>query len=381
MTDIVPAEAFPPGEFLQDELGERGWTQKEFAELTGLTPRLVSEIIAGKRSMTPEAAIRFSAALGTSAQFWMNLDTAYRLYELRRTDPAPERIAKEARLRECFPVRELLRRGWVKETEDPEVLQARILRFYGIGALGDLRDFAHAAKRGEGAKDTSLLQEAWLYRVRQVAEGIHVGPYSEIGLREALGRLSALRSAAEEARHVPRILSECGIRFAIVEPIPKSKIDGVCFWLANGESPVIGMSMRIDRIDNFWFVLRHEIEHVLRSDGKAEAIVDSELCDTGDGRQDDRPEEEAANLAAADFCVPAAEMENFMARVGPAVSEERILLFAERLGVHPGLVVGQVQWRLQRFNFLRRHLVRIREIVLPGAMADGFGRQLVEALD
>jgi HTH-type transcriptional regulator/antitoxin HigA len=275
----------------------------------------------------------------------------------------------------------MLRRGWIKETEDAGILEARILRFYGLRTADERRDFAHAAKRADGAKSTALLQEAWLYRVKQVAEGIHVVRYSEAMLRDAVVKLRELRSAPEEARHVPRVLSECGVRFAIVEPIPNSKIDGVCFWLNDGEGPVIGMSMRIDRIDNFWFVLRHEIEHVLRGDGKEVAIVDTELCEPVDGPPDQRPEEVAANRAAAEFCVPAAEMENFMARVGPAVSEERILMFAERLGVHPGLVVGQIQWRLQRFNFLRKHLAKIRDIVIPGAMTDGFGRQLVEALD
>ena len=250
MTDFVPAEAFPPGEFLSDELEERGWTQKEFADLTGLPPRYVSEIIAGKRGLSPEAAIRFSAALGTSAQFWMNLDTAYRLYELRRTAPAPAHIAQEAKLRERFPVRELLKRGWVKESEDAKTLEARVLRFYGRGSVDEDAAFSFAAKRREESGTTAQLQEAWLYRVKQVAEGIHVGKYSEQELRISLARLSGLRSAPEEARHVPRILAECGVRFVIVEPIPGSKIDGACFWLKGGALPVIGMSLRIDRIDD-----------------------------------------------------------------------------------------------------------------------------------
>ena len=79
MADFVPAEAFPPGEFLRDELDERDWTQEEFARIIGRPPRLISELISGKRGITPETAIRFSAALGTSAQFWMNLETSYRL--------------------------------------------------------------------------------------------------------------------------------------------------------------------------------------------------------------------------------------------------------------------------------------------------------------
>ena len=64
-----------------------------------------------------------------------------------------------------------------------------------------------------------------------------------------------------------RILMECGIRFILVEKLPNADIDGVCFWL-DEHSPVIGMTTRRDKIDNFWFVLRHECEHVLRGDGR-----------------------------------------------------------------------------------------------------------------
>ena len=377
MADFVPAEAFPPGEFLKDELEERGWTQDEFARLIGRPPRLVSEIIGGKRGITPEVAIRFSAALGTSAQFWMNLETAYRLYELSRSDPAPERIAREAALRETFPVREMVKRGWVKESADAAVLEARVFRFYGgIKSVSEARQFPYAARRTGRGTSLSPVQEAWLYRVKQIAEGTAAGPYVERALRELPDRLSALRSAPEEARQVPRLLAKCGVRFVVVEPMPASKIDGACFWLSE-HKPVIGMSLRVDRIDNFWFVLRHEIEHLLRRDGGV--IIDSELYDVARAPEPS-PEEVAANSAASEFAVPAAELDLFLARVGPAMSEERVVQFAERLGVHPGLVVGQLQWRLQRFNFLRKYLVRVRDIVIPEAMTDGYGSQLLEAV-
>ncbi len=110
--------------------------------------------------------------------------------------------------------------------------------------------------------------------------------------------------APEEARHVPRILSECGVRFIMVEPLPKSKIDGVSFWL-NKHSPVIGLSSRYDRLDNFWFVLRHEIEHILKEHSRDIAMIDAELEGDRAGYDNNIPESERiANMAAADFCVP-----------------------------------------------------------------------------
>src|SRR4051794_39230105 len=111
MSDRNPAEAFPPGEFLSDELEARGWTQTEFAEIIRRPTRVVNEIIAGKRGVTPETARDLAAALGTTAQLWMNLETAY---QLSKVPPREERVGREAMLRERFPVREMVKRGWIK---------------------------------------------------------------------------------------------------------------------------------------------------------------------------------------------------------------------------------------------------------------------------
>ncbi len=88
VTNRVAAEAFPPGEYLKDELDARGWTQDEFASIIGRSAAVVNQIITGKRGISPETASEIGAALGTSAIFWMNLDAAYRLW---KAGPAPAR--------------------------------------------------------------------------------------------------------------------------------------------------------------------------------------------------------------------------------------------------------------------------------------------------
>jgi len=87
MIERTPAEVFPPGEFLRDELDARGWTQIEFAEIISRPPRLVNEIIAGERRITTETAREFSAAFGTSTQLWLDLETSY---QLSKTAPTSE---------------------------------------------------------------------------------------------------------------------------------------------------------------------------------------------------------------------------------------------------------------------------------------------------
>jgi HTH-type transcriptional regulator/antitoxin HigA len=91
---------------------------------------------------------------------------------------------------------------------------------------------------------------------------MQVPAFSPEKLRAVLSKLRALMVDPEAVRAVPAMLAGCGVRLIIVEVLPNAKIDGVCTWL-DENSPVIGMSTLYDRLDNFWFVLRHEIEHVL----------------------------------------------------------------------------------------------------------------------
>lgn len=87
------AEVFPPGEYLQDELEARGWTQAQFARVIGRPLQVVDQIIKGKKSITAPTAAAIAAAFGTSAELWMNLESAWQLSRVK-ADP---QIAKRAK--------------------------------------------------------------------------------------------------------------------------------------------------------------------------------------------------------------------------------------------------------------------------------------------
>lgn len=368
MNARVPAEVFPPGEFLRDELEARDWSQQELADILDRPPRLISELIAGKRAVTPETAKGLADAFGTSPDYWMNLESQYQLSKVKVPN---DNVARKARLYDKFPVREMLRRGWVRASENVDVLEQRFCAFFAVGSLAEEPSLYHHAKKTHANAEVKPLQLAWLFRVRAMASQQMVPAYSKAKLLAALDKLKALILSPEEVRQVPRILAEAGVRLVFVEPIAGSKMDGACFWL-DSDKPVIGMALRFDRIDNFWFVLRHEIEHVLREDGKADnqAVID---IDVGDVKAVLPKCERLANEAGANFCVPSDELENFIARVQPYFSEDKVLRFAQRINVHPGLVVGQLQQKLDRHDFLRKHQVKVRAFVLPSADADGWG--------
>ena len=362
----IPAEVFPPGEFIRHELEARGWTQGDLAEIMGRPPQAVNEIVSGKKQITPETALGLAKAFGDEdALYWMNLENMYRLAQAK---PADDTVSRRAKLYSMFPVRELTKRKWIEASDNLDVIEHRVCKFYGIKNLDEKPQFAHAAKAADDDRSRPL-QLAWLYRAHNIAKAASAGTYSEAKLRAAIGKLRELLVAPEEIRQVPKILADAGVRFVIVEFLPNSKIDGAAFWI-NG-APVVAMSIRFDRLNNFWFVLRHELEHVLNNDGQ---ILDVELTESLQRKDAVSVEEVRANNAAAEFSVPKKELDSFIVRVRPLYSEQRILLFAKRIGVHPGLVVGQLQFRDEvPYTHFHKYLVKVRDIITQTALTDGWG--------
>ena len=87
------------------------------------------------------------------------------------------------------------------------------------------------------------------------------------------------------------------------------------------------------------------------------------------------PEEERlANRAAAEFCVPGDRLGSFLARKHPFYYDRDVVAFAKLLSRHPGLIVGQMQFRLKNYSYLTKYLVKVRSMVLPGAIVDGWGQ-------
>lgn len=374
---FVPAEVFPPGEHIRIELAARGWTQADLAEVMDRPLQTVNQIIGAKKRVTEETAKELEAALGIDAAFWLKVEADYRL---RHGEPAPSAIAQRAEIRKRVPLRAMIARGWIAPTNDVAEMRTRVEAFLGT-PLSERASFAMAAKRTDYDEELSPEQEVWLLRAKRLAESMLVPAFSRAKLVEAVEQMKEMRADAEQIRLVPKLLREAGVRFLVVERLPGLGIDGVCFWL-EASKPVIGLSLRHDRIDNFWFVLRHEVEHVLRGHGKDGAIIDADLDEPANTQE----EEQVANAAAADFCVPNELFESFIARRGPQFSDLAIRQFAQVNALHSGLVAGRLRKRLSEgpvgrnaWKLFQSHLVKVRHLIVTTAKVDGFGSPLTAA--
>ena len=305
-------------------------------------------------------ALALGAAFDENPEFFSNLQNRYDLALAKQPDP---NVKRRATLQSKYPLRDMMKRGWIQEC-DTSLMEMQIARFYESDSV------AHAAKK-TNYDAVPPAQLAWLFRVRQLARTISPVAYSEQRLRELLPKLRAMTIEPEAVADVAAMLLECGVTFVLVEVIGNAKIDGVCLWI--DDRPVIGMSLRLDRLDNFWFVLRHEIEHVLRGDGKDHAIIDE--LDSAEGETLEACEI-AANTAAAEFCMPVDRLNSFIARKGQFVSERDIVGLAGVVGTHPALVVGQWQRKTGKYQNFRKYLVNVRKHLInerSKALLDGWG--------
>ncbi len=365
-----------PGQLLRALLAAQGWTQRTLAVILGVGETAINKMASDRQPISAEMALSLGEVFGAEPERFLELQKSYDLAKARfAARPDPRRNTR-AHLFGGLPIAEMIKRGWLPGAEDVRDVQAvetELARFFGVESPDEIEILPHAAKKTEVTSEVTPVQLAWLYRVRRIACEMLAPKYTPTKGQKAVRDLRDLRISPQAARKVPRILTESGIRFAIVQALPSSKIDGACFWL-NEHSPVIGMTLRHDRIDNFWFVLRHELEHVLQGHGKAAVALDAELEGDRAGTGSSVPDEERiANKAAANFCVPQDKLQMFVRRKNPYFAERDVIAFSRMLVIHPGLIAGQLQHYTGRYNVFRKHLAKIRLSVAPGAVVDGWG--------
>jgi HTH-type transcriptional regulator/antitoxin HigA len=370
-----PAQkVFPVGKHIKNELIARGWTQSDLAYVMGRKATEISSLMVGRRQLSPELAQELGVVLGKGAEYWLSIDTSYRLSQ---TDYVDQAVILRSELF-SYPVKEMQKRRWIAETRDAEELRQEMKRFFGDGELGRPRSDSYELPFGTSFKRTTKesalnnAERAWLARARQLAQACPAGiSFSEKNIPKLKAELRRLAAKTQAARRVPALLTGAGIRYVVVEPLSSVKIDGAAFWL-DADSPVIAMSLRFDNIGSFWFALLHEVDHIEYKD----AFSFDDLQSNPNDEIEERASRNAANLL-----VPQKELEEFIGACAPRYSEARINNLATRLQVHPGIIVGQLQHR-QELSYAahRKLMTKVRTLVTQFAFTDGWGLPVPQLL-
>ena len=356
-----------PGEMIAQQIKTRKLTQKAVASIAGIDQAILSRIIKGGRSVDPNTALKLQEAIDIDALLLLKAQLLKDFENAERNFKERAKIKEARAVYEFSPTQEMINRGWlpgVKKNSDLSSLESALKKFYALEDLTQIpKCCPHAAKKTNEMSPSTPSQIAWLQRAKQKAHDLAVDHvFQEHRMAECFYKLRSLLMDASSVVFVEQLLRDYGIRLVFIEKLKSSKIDGACLWINQNNDPVIAMSLRYDRIDNFWFILRHELEHVRNGDGKGSAEID-EIENI----------EEAANQAFQHFIDPNNVIAQFVKTHNGHISSTNIEDLSKQLQIHPGLVVGQVHHLTQRYALFRQYLEKFRHHLIPqGANVDGW---------
>ena len=349
--ELRPARPVAPGRILRRELEERGWTQQDLASIVGRPPQVINQIVQGKKQITPDTAIELGQALGTSAEFWTNLEAAYRLQLAAQQKPGGA-IARRSKLYAVAPVRELTKRGWVQDAADEDVLEGNVLEFLHLKSFDEPLPLAANFRCSLVRTPDPRGLYAWTRRVEILAARQTTGVYDRLKLEAGIPGILELTQRPEQVSELPRALLAAGVRCVIVPRLERTYADGAA--LRADEQPIVALTLRLDRIDNFWFTLMHELAHLVL--GHRGSFID----ETGDVAPAAKPVERQADRWASDLLVPSRPYRAFLAERRSRFPLDAVTAFAQSIGRHPGIVVGRLHHddRLN-YKYLRQTLVKV----------------------
>lgn len=360
-----------PGDFIREELKSRRWTQGDLATILKRPLPTVNRILQGKHGIMPEMAIALAQVFGTEPELWLDRESRYRLSLADEVDPD---IRRRAMLYELAPINDLKKRGWIASEGDVSRTQSDVLKLLRMSEVDDEPKIAAATRKSNAEiVGLSTAQRAWCFRSLQLGASQEVKAFNLRKMDACQTALRALAVSPEASSEVPDVLAKFGIRFVVVEHLTGTKIDGATLWLSSKE-PVISMSLRYDRIDSFWFTLFHELSHVRhRDDLSVDGEADSEDAETV--KKAKPAFELRADKEAMELLVPPKDLKAFIKTAKPDFKAEEISTFADQIGVHPGIVVGQLQHRGEiAYRAHRSMLVKVRDVLTGVALTDGWGR-------
>jgi len=348
-----PARVVSPGLILNNELEARGWTQRDLAIIVGRPYQAINEIINGGKQITPDTARELARAFDTSIDFWINLEANYRLH-LAEQDEKEKEIIQRSRLYNFAPIREMIKRSWIKGTDNINELEQQVCSFFEISSLDDPLVINASLRHSENRDVETASLSAWAQQVKNLAKEQSVGKFSISKLNDAIPLLFNSSSSLEFISKVPDFLHDLGLCFVLLPHLPHTYIDGAA--IITNTNPIIALTLRYDRLDSFWFTLAHELAHVVS--GHKGIILDDTEQRTGSANKN---EENEANQLASEWLVNQKLLSKYISDVKPYFSKDSIENFALNINRHPAIVLGQLHNKKEvEYKNLRRMLVKVK---------------------
>ena len=359
-TEFQPNWSSAPGETITDILRERGVPESAFSDRMCFSPQQTADLIEGRSTITIGVARKLSIVLGASVEFWMARDHQYRDDSHRLEDEERQWVRN-------LPLGDMVRFGWLTPAPLPTEEFKVCLDFFEVTSIREWSE-QYSGQMPTAAFRTSPTftsrygaDAAWLRQGELQAREIECQPWNPEGFLQSLVEIRKLTRLSDPTKFLSklnRICSMNGVAVVVVRDPTGCRASGATRFIT-AKKAILQLSFRFLSDDQFWFTLFHEAAHILlhgerRYFSSGLNRQESWILEGEDVTQDN-DEEREANDFAANVLVP---MEFRRELTSLSLDYRSVIRFATRVGVSPGIIVGQLQHAEQiGFNQLN-HLKR-----------------------
>lgn len=315
-----------PVEAIKFRMEQQGLKNKDLIPYLGSASK-VSEVLSGQRSLSLTMIRNLVDGLGIPAEVLI----------AEPCDQLPVAVPVEK-----FPLKVMYERGWLdwftgSWSEAKEQAEDLLLRFFNHQLDLKAIPALHRQMVRSGSNEDLFALHAWKTRVIRVATAKQIKiPFDPAAINEKfICNLRALSFHEHGPKLAVSLLEQYGLAVVIEAHLKGTHLDGAALRLSGG-APVIALTLRYDRLDNFWFCLFHELAHVTKHicGDKADAYFDN-LDEKADGAESE------ADEFALDGLIPPAEWNKI--KKASKLTAKKILTEARRLVVHPAVIAGRIR--------------------------------------
>jgi len=346
-----PDWSSPPGNTIRSVLGNRAISDEAFASSLGESVEFARELLDGRTTITISLARRLVGVLGASVEFWMTRDFQYRQEPFAESDEL-------SKWRKQLPIGDMIRFGWLKPAPRPSEETASCLNFFGVddvvlwGTRYSTLSQMAVFKRTETFESKVPSVAAWLRQGEIEAQQIKCNSWISSKFSDCLENVRKLTKIKNPQVFVPKLQQICasaGVAVVVVRAPSGCPVSGATRFISPTKA-ILQLSFRYLSDDHFWFTFFHEAGHLILHGTNRLFLED------GDHIPDTLEEE--ANEFAEQSLIPQPYLEElFRLRV----NTRDVIRFATRIGIAPGIVVGQLQHygkiKPNQLNRLKRRYV------------------------
>lgn len=346
MPELKPFMNISPGDLIKEELEFYGWDQKDLADIINVSEKHLSKIINSKVNISNNTAKSLSSVFKQSPEFWLKADYDY--YQHKKNSVEEKKrddlIELKAMIYKYMPISQMQKLKWLSKWSNFDDLVKDICSFWRIDTLNfdflendDILCF-HKKSDALNHNFNYYYSKVWLQKAKLMAENIILPKYDKNKLSAIFENLSNYTSKEDGITQIINDLKDAGVGFFILPHLQKTYLDGACF--IQDDNPMLVYTGRYDRNDNFWFVVGHEIAHILYHLDKG---VDAFL-EENNGNEDISLNslEIEANKYSQDKLKVNQILDYFSDDM--KIDKANILACAEQLNIHPGIIVGFLQF-------------------------------------